>query len=491
MDINQKLLNALITRHIDLMRYETSVRAEVFAKMDEMQDDVWGFVLSGSLKKVEHIITQGYELLLKMWDVLPVFSAEMAWLSATLGGLAVAYKLKDKIVPFAQNKLKDLVDKFTIGGLTLPESVAKQRDDLVRKLKQIVRFAKIDDVLPSSDDVQAEFDRAKSSLKTLSKTWINSAVHTAHDAFAKVNPMIKGFRHVSTLDGKTSSVCTHRNGLLWDKKHKPIGHAETFKRPPLHPNCRSKLVYVYDLDKPFDGMTGADWVKSRSLKQLQDQFGVGIGKMLFDGEIDLADALDGLRPLTLKQLQDKTRTINLQKWMGLRRYHLILNDLQQDKAVQQKIKAYGLTEAESVVLRYYTGAGYRELNGFLRGAFADVDLSKVADLMRSALNKLPDYQGIVIRRDNLPSAILLQHELGNVVAYPAFTSATFGTKDVVIGREMPHRLIIHAKHAKKIDWISEISDELEVVFTSPTQFEIKNIKLNQQTGVLEIKLDEW
>lgn len=305
MDINQKLLNALITRHIDLMRYETSVRAEVFAKLDEMQDDVWGFVLSGSLKKVEHIITQGYELLLKMWDVLPVFSAEMAWLSATLGGLAVAYKLKDKIVPFAQNKLKDLADKFTIGGLTLPESVAKQRDDLVRKLKQIVRFAKIDDVLPSSDDVQAEFDRAKSSLKTLSKTWINSAIHTAHDAFAKVNPMIKGFRHVSTLDGKTSSVCTHRNGLLWDKKHNPIGHAELFKRPPLHPNCRSKMVYVYDLNKPFDGMTGAEWVKSRSLEQLQEQFGKGIGQMLFDGQITLADALDGLKPLTLKQLQEK------------------------------------------------------------------------------------------------------------------------------------------------------------------------------------------
>ena len=50
-------------------------------------------------------------------------------------------------------------------------------------------------------------------------------------------------------------------------------------------------------------LRGSDWVQSRSLNQLQEQFGKGIGQMLFDGKIQLHEALDGLKPLTLEQLQ--------------------------------------------------------------------------------------------------------------------------------------------------------------------------------------------
>lgn len=482
MDINQKLLNALITRHIDLMRYETSIREQVFAKMGKMQDDVWGFVLSGSLKKVEHIITQGYELLLKMWDVLPVFNAEMAWLSATLGGLAVAYKLKDKIIPFAQNKLKDLADKFTIGGLTLPESVAKQRDDLVRKLKQIVRFSQIDDILPSKEEIQSIFNGFKNRAKTLSKTWINSAIHTAHDAFAKVNPMIKGFRHVSTLDGKTSSVCTHRNGLLWDKKHKPIGHAELFKRPPLHPNCRSKMVYVYDLKKPFDGMTGADWVKSRSLKELQDQFGVGIGKMLFDGEIDLADALDGLKPLTLAELkgkvaQQKYGTTLSRSVFELPDVPIFLRELPKHlPRIQKYAKKHNLTETDYTALFLYSRLG-KSMN--MAAYQADkipkkqiLAWQELNQATNEALDKLPDYAGTVTRRIKPYPNFAQQHQIGAWVTYDNLTSSSL---DGSVFKGLPDykiTLTIQSKHGKLIEQISALPQQREVLFKMGTQFKV-------------------
>lgn len=307
--MNKILINELITRQIDLLRYEKTVRNDVLALLDFMQSNIQTQLFSGSLnaqiEHIENIIKNGYASILKILDVLPVLDTEMMWLAATLGGLAAAYKLKDKIIPFTQKKLKDLAEKFTVGGLTLPETLAKQQNDLTAKIKAWLRQAKIDDITPDLSELGDLFSHAKNTAKTMTRTWINSVAHTAHDAFAKINPMIKGFRHLSVLDGTTTAVCTHRNGLLWDKKHNPIGHTEIFKRPPLHPNCRSQIVYVYDLDEPFNGFTGSDWVQSRSLNQLQEQFGKGIGQMLFDGKIQLHEALDGLKPLTLEQLQDK------------------------------------------------------------------------------------------------------------------------------------------------------------------------------------------
>ena len=65
---------------------------------------------------------------------------------------------------------------------------------------------------------------------------------------------------------------------------------------------------MFDLAAPFHGITGEDWVKGRTLPQLQEQFGHGIGQMLHDGKISLADAVrsDGLASVTLAELKQKT-----------------------------------------------------------------------------------------------------------------------------------------------------------------------------------------
>lgn len=64
---------------------------------------------------------------------------------------------------------------------------------------------------------------------------------------------------------------------------------------------------MFDLAAPFHGITGEDWVKGRTLPQLQEQFGHGIGRMLHDGKISLADAVrsDGLASVTLAELRER------------------------------------------------------------------------------------------------------------------------------------------------------------------------------------------
>ena len=54
--MNKTLIFELITHQIDLMRYEKIVRADVFALLDNMQNDVSSKMVSGSLNtQIEHI----------------------------------------------------------------------------------------------------------------------------------------------------------------------------------------------------------------------------------------------------------------------------------------------------------------------------------------------------------------------------------------------------------------------------------------------------
>ena len=197
--------------------------------------------------------------------------------------------------------LSEFIKRLLVGGLSIKEALQLQKLNLMAKVKALINGAVIDGVKP---DLTALFNRAKQYLQTTAHTWANTVSNGVLSAWGKNR--VSGWRHISVLDSKTSAVCAARHGKLWDKKHQPIGHDWVFHVPPLHPNCRSMLVPA-SLDEPFEGITGDDWVNSRSLKELQEQFGVGIGQMLHDGTISLHNAVrqGGLVPMTLQELRDK------------------------------------------------------------------------------------------------------------------------------------------------------------------------------------------
>lgn len=82
-----------------------------------------------------------------------------------------------------------------------------------------------------------------------------------------------------------------------------MNHHLPFARPPLHPHCRSMLVPFTGFDDVL--MSGDDWVKTRTLEQLQAQFGKGVGQLLHNGTINLSQAVKhgGLQVATLGDLK--------------------------------------------------------------------------------------------------------------------------------------------------------------------------------------------
>lgn len=333
MNIDTQTVHDLVTRQIDLLRYERSVRRDVLKQLAQMQAEVEGRLkrkdlseltrreLNALLTDIDTILSRDYDLIadrLKTEQAAAV-EDESAWLWAWLAALAVSQQAEPK--PLSETAVKSLSDGLLVGGLTVAEAIAGQKAALMQQIKQAVRVAAVSGA-DAAADVADLFKRKARDLTAVTATWIGTLSAEVHYAFGKVNPLVKGFRHVSVLDGKTSSVCTARHGLVWDKNHNPIGHSYPFRRPALHPHCRSKLVFVFDLDSEFEGVTGEDWVKGRTLEQLQEQFGKGVGEMLHKRIITLNDAVrsDGLQAATLKELQDKyavpetVRVIERKRW---------------------------------------------------------------------------------------------------------------------------------------------------------------------------------
>nr|DAT12098.1 MAG TPA: putative head morphogenesis protein [Caudoviricetes sp.] len=319
MNIDEQAIHDLLTRQIDLMRFERSVARDALRQLERMQEEVEANLrrrelsalnrrdLERLLSEIDAVLAHYYGLIGGMVQEAQteVVADEHEWLLWWLGGLSAAYVLDGAVKPLPAARLADLSAHALVGGLTLSEAVTAQRRGLFDVLKRTVRLAAADGA--SFDDVADVFKRQAAQLRTLTRTWAGSIQGAVHYAFGSINPLVKGWRHVAVLDGHTSGMCTARHGLVWDKKKQPIGHAYPFRRPPLHPNCRSRLAFVFDLAAPFHGITGEDWVKGRTLPQLQEQFGHGIGQMLHDGKISLADAVrsDGLASVTLAELKRK------------------------------------------------------------------------------------------------------------------------------------------------------------------------------------------
>jgi len=372
-----------------------------------------------------------------------------------------------------------------------------------------------------SDGALAVVDRhAKAIVRT-------AIQHTA--STARMQTWIKNgitqYSWLSTLDGRTSTMCRTLDQEVYDIGKGPL--------PPIHINCRSttlaKLSSKYDyLDKGAtraskDGYVDAklgyyDWLKMQGTKYQDEVLGPTRGNLFRSGDLS-ADKFKQLqldknfKPLTLAEMRKKepsafeqaanakphtkqaenakinssSQQTSLTDWLGEKTYRDYAGSVENPR-IKKEMERLGLTQAEGVAIRSYTHVGYEDLNNLHWGIKTSNDkaVSESSEVLKAALNKLPSYNGVTYRRTDLPANVLNDHEIGNVVNYPAFTSTSY-QGEVFSGK---HRLIISGKNGKQVGWIGEYQEkEREVLFTSPTKFYVSGRRVRED-GIIEIKLTE-
>lgn len=167
--------------------------------------------------------------------------------------------------------------------------------------------------------------------ETLARTAIADVSNRVREEVYEANSsVIKGRRHVSVLDGRTSLICISRDGAEWSNDGKGLnasGKANTFRKPPLHMRCRSYLEPILkswkelgediqdiipkttratmDGQRPSD-MTFADWLKGKDPKFVEDLLGKGRSELYLNGKISVGDLVTkGGNTVSLSQLKQK------------------------------------------------------------------------------------------------------------------------------------------------------------------------------------------
>ena len=315
MTTDQQIANDLIKRQLDTIRVEIGLENELLSQVEQLKKDITVLIagvdlttltkaqLNELLKRIEKAINDFYAACTEQMQqtINDIGDNEARYLprlfiSATDGNSGI------KILSDAQ--ITSLTAGILLGGLTLKETFAVQEAQLFNAVKRQIRTGAVDGVIP---DLAGIFKKTNNWIKATVPTATGAIRNQIIYAFGRINSKVKGWQHYSIIDERTSAICLGRNLLMWDKDKQPIGHELIFRIPPLHCRCRSSVLPLTDLQAESDGMTNEKWINSRSLAQLQEQFGKGIGKMLKSGEVTIADIVKngGLQPMTLTELKEK------------------------------------------------------------------------------------------------------------------------------------------------------------------------------------------
>ena len=167
----------------------------------------------------------------------------------------------------------------------------------------------------------------------------------------------------------------------------------------------------------------------------------------------------------------------INKWIkqsdSLENYEDLLHAIQKDGNMSHFKSKYGLSDAESVAIQFYTGYGSKVLNQNIGNQF----FSDIKQLLLIALEKLPNFQGIVCRNDKYidNKAWIDSHIKGKIITYPFFMSTS---KDEGFYEDYDVEIYFETKKGKDISWLSYVNyyneDEREVLICPPSMFEVLN-----------------
>jgi hypothetical protein len=142
-------------------------------------------------------------------------------------------------------------------------------------------------------------------------------------------------------------------------------------------------------------------------------------------------------------------------------------------------------------LNNYTGLGHEDLNDALRNETVDASQQARVDALNRALDKLPPYEGPVVRGTDLPPDVLAQYQPGAAVTEPAFFSTSINPavpQSTAFAGNVEFRVL--SRTGRDISSFSMFPTEQEVLFPTGVTFYVLDRRSDPLTGITIIEMIE-
>ncbi|MCU7833703.1 MAG: phage head morphogenesis protein [gamma proteobacterium symbiont of Taylorina sp.] len=281
MNANEKLIDAITIHLVDLTRVEPSIKNDVLAKLKALEKEIIMAivdanlevpinpaakkkVLNNLLKTAQKIIESHYSQISQ--DMIKVqediVKTEFKFVENSIN-IAIGATIANTVI---NKKAATTIAKETlIEGAPSKDWWGRQSVGLHRSFIDLVRRGVL-----AGDTNQQIIQRIKGTRgrgftdgvmnipRKNATTLITTAIHAVANratmkAYEGNEDISKGYRHLSTMDNKTSTICQAKSDLIWTSDKKPVNHNILFEVPPIHWNCRSKVVLII---KDWDEITG-------------------------------------------------------------------------------------------------------------------------------------------------------------------------------------------------------------------------------------------
>ena len=517
--LRQRIAHALTDRKILHFRYDAHLRQQVYKRLNALQKLLINRISAIGVealpaKKLDKLLTELQTEIAKTYQETTAYTQYGLSGFLSLEAAKISQLYNDEIgfdlfndVP--KERIKAIKNVAVIEGQPLEAWWNKQRADLAFKFEGIIRSGVAEGKQNGqlATEVRELMSVSRRTADTLVITAVAKVADTAHEALREANlDILQGEEHLSTLDMRTSTVCQVRDGKRWDLDKKPIGHNIPYKRPPLHPRCRSILQLVTksweelgvqgmdemptstraSMDGPVDERVNYEsWLNSKTAEEKEQILGKGKADLWQRGVITFSDMLDQSgRALTLRELQDD----QLVSWLPNSKYHDIQKSVEKLPYFAEIQEKYGLTEEEGVALYAYTTNLYKNINPKMReGNLTKKDLGFIS-VVEQGLSKLPIFEGKVYRYVDIDAKYLRKYQMGEIVTEAAFTSSS--VKEKVKGFDGYVKFVILSKNGKRIYNLSKYPHQYEILFGENTKFKVISIGYDHKSNKREIQLEE-
>lgn len=379
------------------------------------------------------------------------------------------FNMGREIATIDEKALEKIITKpWASDGKNFSDRIWQSKAQLVNELhNQLTRTVllgnKPDSAIKAISD---KFNVSKSQAANLVMTE-QSYFHSlaTYDSFKSMG--IKEYEFLATLDKKTTQMCRSMDG-----KHFPMSeYVPGATAPPLHPRCRSVTVPYFDDEY-------SDLFDNGSMRAARNE----------EGKTYYVPADMTYRDWEKKFVVQKSKTRKNNK-ITLNKVVSTANQIVNSSVQQKEHKESKLTYDEEYAINQYVSSTAYNLNEKLRNNLPlTADEEKIKINLNNALNKLPKYQGTVVRDLYFDDEEKLEnfkkgYSVGDIKEFDEFISTT---KAVSYNSDAQIRIIVNnCKNGRDLKGYND--DEQEVLYNLNSKFNVLNIfeKSNKTYIILE------